>query len=77
MYYTYHQLINITYMYLFMQALLEEVKAHRPSLTEAVTSGRALEAYVREKGATGIADLGYTRMEERYITLEVNYPIVF
>ena len=59
-----------------MQALLEEVEAHRPSLTEAVTSGRALEAYVQEKGATGIADLGYTRMEDRYITLEVSYLFI-
>ena len=61
------------YFHIYTQALLEEVKAHKPPLTQAVVSGRALEAYVQEKGATGVADIGYSRMEERYTKLEVNY----
>ena len=61
------------YFHVYTQALLEEVKAHRPPLTQAVASGRALEAYVQVKGATGVADIGYSRMEERYTKLEVNH----
>ena len=61
---------------IFAQPLPEGVKAHRSCLTEAVTSGRALEAYVQDRGAIRIADFGYARMEEIYDTLEVNYRIV-
>ena len=58
-------------MNLQSQALLDEVKAHKSSLTALTASGRALESYVRERGATDVADTGYGRMEDRYKTLEV------
>ena len=48
------------------------MKGRASSLTSVIASGRELEAYVQENGATGIADIGYSRTEERYKTLEVN-----
>ena len=53
------------------QALLEEVKGRKPTLTALVSCGRALEDYVQENGAVGVADIGYTKVEQRYDTLQV------
>ena len=66
-----HAMCNATiFVCILLQALCEEVKAHKVPLTELVLSGRALEEYVQDKGATG-ADTGYARVEDRYNTLEV------
>ncbi|CAI8055157.1 Microtubule-actin cross-linking factor 1, isoforms 1/2/3/5 [Geodia barretti] len=54
------------------QALLEEVKGRKPALTALVSGGRALEDYVMENRAEGVADIGYTKMEQRYNTLQYN-----
>lgn len=64
--------LNMQYNMGYMQALLEEVKGRASSLTAVIASGRELEAYVQENGATAIDDIGYSRTEERYKTLEVN-----
>ena len=50
---------------------MEEVKGRKPALVAVVTSGKALEDYVRERRAVGVADIGYTKMEQRYNTLQV------
>ena len=63
------------YMFVHVQALLVEVKVHKSALEDVVSSGRELEAYVQERGATGFADIGYSRTEDRYNTLEVRVHV--
>ena len=40
-------------------------------LVDTVSSGRELEGYATERGATGLPDIGYSGLEDRYNTLEV------
>ena len=47
------------------------MKGRKPALTALVSGGRALEDYVMENGAEEVADIGYTKMEQRYNTLQV------
>ena len=47
------------------------MKGRKPALTALVSGGRALEDYVMDNGAEGVADIGYTKMEQRYNTLQV------
>ena len=47
----------------------QEVKGRKPTLTALVSCGRALQDYVQENGAVGVADIGYTKVEQRYDTL--------